>query len=155
MIIEIESRATLEQRAALPLPPNTAIICITDFDNTFAELKNRPDHLLQIKFDDMSIDVFRDMLDREPTAHEQVIMARKYHAITRSQAEEIAAFYKDIEDKTETLICQCEFGQSRSAACAAAILQYRENRGIDIFADINYYPNKLVYKMVYEALSKH
>ena len=53
------------------------------------------------------------------------------------------------------IICQCDYGQSRSAACAAAILQYFEGRGIDIFADYRYYPNQLVYHKVFDALTEH
>lgn len=136
MIIEIESRASLEKRATLPFPPNTALICITDCDNTFAELKNRPDFLFQVRFDDMSIDVFRDMLEREPTAHEQVIMARKYHAITKTQAEDIAAFYKEIADKADILICQCEFGQSQEAPPAPQQFYSTEKTEALIFSQI-------------------
>ena len=53
------------------------------------------------------------------------------------------------------LICQCDFGQSRSAACAAAVLEHLEGRGIDIFADYRYYPNQLVYHKVHDALEEH
>lgn len=53
------------------------------------------------------------------------------------------------------IICQCDFGQSRSAACAAAILEHFEGRGIDIFADYSYYPNQLVYHKVIDALGEY
>ena len=43
---------------------------------------------------------------------------------------------------------------SGSTACAAAILQHYEGRGIDIFADYRYYPNQLVYHKVFDALQK-
>ena len=52
------------------------------------------------------------------------------------------------------LICQCEYGQSRSAACAAAILEFYDKNGISIFADYRYYPNQLVYNKVKDALEK-
>lgn len=54
----------------------------------------------------------------------------------------------------ETIICQCDYGQSRSAACAAAIIEYFEHRGISIFADYRYYPNQLVFNKIYEALER-
>ena len=53
------------------------------------------------------------------------------------------------------IICQCDYGQSRSAACAAAILQHFEGRGIDIFADYRYYPNQLVYHKIFDALKNY
>ena len=52
------------------------------------------------------------------------------------------------------ILCQCEYGQSRSAGCAAAILQYFSGNGIDVFADYRYYPNQLVYHKVFEALNR-
>ena len=51
-----------------------------------------------------------------------------------------------------TLICQCEHGQSRSAAVASAILEFKSRRGIQIFADDRYYTNKVVFRRVLEAL---
>ena len=45
-------------------------------------------------------------------------------------------------------------GQSRSAACAAAILEFYEKNGISIFADYRYYPNQLVFNKVKKALEK-
>lgn len=50
------------------------------------------------------------------------------------------------------MICQCEHGQSRSAAVAAAIMEFRSRRGITVFAHDSYYPNKVVFRKVLEAL---
>ena len=61
---------------------------------------------------------------------------------------------KEISDKAELLICQCEHGQSRSAATASAITEYYNSDGIKIFASDEYFPNKIVYRKIYEALSK-
>jgi len=63
-------------------------------------------------------------------------------------AERIARFYINAVDDVEVLICQCEHGQSRSAAVATALLEYRSRRGIEIFADDRYYPNKVVFRKV-------
>lgn len=71
------------------------------------------------------------------------------------EADTLAEFiYKAKEDGFD-IICQCEYGQSRSAGCAAAILQHFEGRGIDVFVDYRYYPNQLVYHKVFDALRKH
>ena len=68
------------------------------------------------------------------------------------EADELANFILDAGSNGIDIICQCDYGQSRSAACAAAILQHFEGRGIDIFADYRYYPNQLVYHKVFDAL---
>ncbi|NLB62365.1 MAG: hypothetical protein GX802_08150 [Clostridiales bacterium] len=53
------------------------------------------------------------------------------------------------------MICQCEYGQSRSAACAAAILEHFNNNGISVFADYRYYPNQLIFNKMLEALNRY
>ena len=50
------------------------------------------------------------------------------------------------------IICQCEYGQNRSAACAAAIKEYYDKSGIEVFADYRYYPNQLVFNKLLCAL---
>jgi len=70
-------------------------------------------------------------------------------------ANSLAEFIYDSKQNGLDIICQCDYGQSRSAACAAAILQHFEGRGIDIFADYRYYPNQLVYHKVTEALERY
>ena len=72
-----------------------------------------------------------------------------------SEADELAKFILDAREKGMDVICQCDYGQSRSAACAAAILECFEHRGIDVFADYRYYPNQLVYHKVFDALEKY
>lgn len=52
------------------------------------------------------------------------------------------------------LICQCKYGQSRSAACAAAVREYFTHSGIEIFADYRYYPNQLVFNKLLDALRR-
>ncbi len=70
------------------------------------------------------------------------------------EADELAEFiYKAKRDGCD-IICQCEYGQSRSAACAAAILEHFLGTGISVFADYRYYPNQMVYHKVFDALVK-
>lgn len=71
-----------------------------------------------------------------------------------AEADELAIFIYEARAEGLDIICQCDYGQSRSAACAAAILQHFERRGIDIFADYRYYPNQLVYHKIFDALEK-
>jgi predicted protein tyrosine phosphatase len=72
--------------------------------------------------------------------------------LSDQQAKQIAEFYAEVHDKVDTIICQCEHGQSRSAAVAAAILEYENGSGIEVFAHDNYYPNKAVFNKVLQAL---
>ena len=71
-----------------------------------------------------------------------------------AEADDLAKFIQSAIASGRDMICQCDYGQSRSAACAAAILQYYEKRGIDIFADYRYYPNQLVYHKIFDALKR-
>lgn len=68
------------------------------------------------------------------------------------EAKCLALFIKTaVEDRLD-IICQCEYGQSRSAACAAAIREYFCKDGISIFADYRYYPNQLIFNKLLAAL---
>lgn len=131
----IKSRDLIEGIAELPFPESTALISITDVGYDFAELKNKPAELLQLKFDDVDVD--------EPI-----------NIITDEQAKEIAEFYHRISRTAKVLICQCEHGQGRSAAIAAAIKEYTEGNGIEIFADDRYFPNKVAFRKVLKALKE-
>jgi hypothetical protein len=71
-----------------------------------------------------------------------------------SEADELAEFIWDEKKRDRDFICQCEHGESRSAACAAAILEFFEDDGIRIFADFRYSPNQMIYRKIYEALEK-
>ena len=73
--------------------------------------------------------------------------------LSDEQAMQIVNFYHSVCDKADVLICQCEHGQSRSAAIAAAILEYKCRKGIAVFADDRYYPNKTIFKKVFKAIS--
>jgi hypothetical protein len=71
-----------------------------------------------------------------------------------SEANDLADFIYDAKEKNKNIICQCDFGRGRSAACAAAILEHFEKIGKDIFMNDQYYPNKLVYQKVLSALEE-
>lgn len=131
--IYIYNRPEIEERAQRPFHKGTAIISITDADYEFAKLKNKPSELLQLKFDDVDAD--------EP-----------FNIITNEQAAEIAEFYHRVSKNAQRIICQCEHGQGRSAAIAAAILEYKSGNGIVIFAHDKYFPNKVVFRKVLQAL---
>ena len=68
------------------------------------------------------------------------------------EADDVAMFIVKAYMDDKDIICQCEYGQSRSAGCAAAILEYFYHNGISIFTNYNYYPNQVVYHKVYDAI---
>ena len=146
------SRKAIEKLSASPFEESTALISITDAGYTFAKLKNKPEHLLQVAFDDVDNDVFKEDLGRSPKEKERLKIEKKYNMLTDNQASEIADFIKSAFASCEVIICQCEHGQSRSAAVAAAILEYKNKSGIAVFADDRYYPNKVVFRKVLKAL---
>ena len=62
MKILIRSRKGVEEMAQKPFPEHTALISITDYDWSFAELEHKPEFLLQLAFDDVDNDVIIDEL---------------------------------------------------------------------------------------------
>lgn len=68
------------------------------------------------------------------------------------EADELAVFILQAEQDGLDILCQCEYGQSRSAACAAAIREYFYHDGISVFADYRYYPNQMVFNKTLSAL---
>lgn len=152
MKIQIKSRKALEKLAISSFEENVAIISITDAGDASVNLKYPPQHSLFISFNDIDNDVMIDELGRTPTDDERIFIENKYHMLTDEQANQIAIFYFSVCDKVDCIICQCEHGQSRSAAVAAAILEYRSRKGIAIFADDRYYPNKVVFRKVLASL---
>lgn len=70
------------------------------------------------------------------------------------EADVVAEFiYKAYNDGFD-FACQCQFGFSRSAAYAAAILEHFEGRGNEILSNENYQPNIIAYKKLLNALKK-
>ena len=153
MNIKIMSRDAIEMFCEHPFVEKVAIISITDYGYDFTELKNKPHYLLQLAFDDVDGDVFVDELGDNPSAEEKLKIENKYHMFSDEQANRVADFVSEVWDKVDVIICQCEHGQSRSAAVAAAIMQFKYQNGIEIFADEKYYPNKFVYRKVFNVLN--
>ena len=74
--------------------------------------------------------------------------------MTDEQAKMIVDFYDEIYARANVLICQCERGESRSAAITAAIMEYRYRKGINIFAEERYCPNKSIYRKVFKKFNQ-
>lgn len=70
------------------------------------------------------------------------------------EVDKLADFIYTAVERRMDIICQCEHGQSRSAACAAAIKEHFDKSGIEVFADYRYYPNQLIFNKLRDALSR-
>lgn len=146
MEVSIYSRKAIKKLIEKGFPQNTAVI-------SFYTPKNKRD------YEEKRVD-YIDVCDRVfyvgiPDIDIEILSEYGYTYKTYlAEADELAKFIDKAKENGLDIICQCDYGQSRSAACAAAILQYYEGCGIDIFADYRYYPNQLVYHKIFDALEK-
>ena len=146
MNVSIYSREDIEHIIADgKFPENTAVISFYD-----PELKHADSDYTRIDFSGVCSDVFYcevDDLDLDYLPEKGYTYESFF-----PEADELAAFIIKAYLGGKDIICQCEYGQSRSAGCAAAILEHFYRKGIDIFAAYKYYPNQVVYHKVFDAL---
>lgn len=76
--------------------------------------------------------------------------AREWFAEAPSLAEFIDKYYQE----SYRFLVVCGAGVSRSAAVAAAILEFYEDEGLCVFSDFRYSPNKVIYKVLLEAMKE-
>ena len=148
MKVSVYSREAIEQLLKEQFPNNTAVISFYDPPSRrTGEIYERPvnymnkaKRIFAIPLHDIDIDILEDYGLTFETYFPEV--------------DRLAAFIHNAVNDGMDLICQCEYGQSRSAACAAAILEFYDKNGISIFADYRYYPNQLIFNKVKKALEK-
>ena len=131
-----DARETLRDNA---FPAHTAVVCFTDREPPI-DYSSVTDRVFCVDVPDISMD---DLTDYKYTVNDFAAAMR---------AEELAQFILDAQRKEYDFICQCAWGESRSAAAAAAIREYFTHDGIEVFADYRYCPNQLVFNTVYDAL---
>ena len=146
--IKIMSREEAEHLIESSFPNNTAVISFYDpFDGRglTRKEKNQP-----VDYSNVCNDVFT------VAVHDIDIETLPEYGLTFEsyfpEASELACFIKRAVHDGMDIICQCEYGQSRSAACAAAIKEYYDHSGIEIFADYRYYPNQMIFNKLLAAL---
>ena len=146
MEVSIYSRKAIKELIEKGFPQNTAVI-------SFYTPKDKRDYEEnRVNYDGVCNKVFYVGI---PDIDIEILSEYGYTYKTYlAEADELAKFIDKAKENGLDIICQCDYGQSRSAACAAAILQYYEGRGIDIFTDYRYYPNQLVYNKIFDALEK-
>lgn len=139
----ILSRAEAEKLIADGnFPGNAAVISFHDPDETdFVDYSAVTDTVFRIGLEDLSFDDLKDMN----------INTDDYFP----QADKLAEFIINADNNGYNFVCQCEHGESRSAAAAAAILQFFENVGVEIFANYRYCPNQVIFNKLLDALCEH
>lgn len=146
MNIKICSREAAEKLLRDGFPANTAVISFFDPPSS----KNK-ENRLPVNYSGKAERVFQVAL-----YDIDFIILDKYGFTYETyfpEVDKLAEFIFSAKEDGLDIICQCEYGQSRSSGCAAAILEYFYKSGISVFADYNYYPNQIVYNKVFEALS--
>lgn len=145
MNVDIYSRKAVEELLEKGFPENTAVISFYDPPNKRTgevtkpvDYQGKAERVFYIPIYDIDIEVLPEFDLTYDTYF--------------PEADSLAEFIERAVDDSLNIICQCEYGQSRSAACAAAILEYYFYSGIDVFSDYRYYPNQLIYNKVLNAL---
>ena len=146
MEVSIYSRKAIKELIDKGFPLNTAVISFytpkskRDYKESQVDYSGVCGRVFYIGIPDIDIEI----LDDYGYTYETYL----------AEADELAKFIYEARENGNDIICQCNYGQSRSAACAAAMLQHFEGRGIDVFSDHRYYPNQLIYHKVFDALEK-
>ena len=139
MMTTIYSRKEVERLiVSNKFPAMTAVISFFDPEDIPVEYEEKTDRVFYVPIHDIDLEV----LENYGFTYDSFF----------PEVQALAGFILDAKADGYSIICQCEYGQSRSAACAAAILEYFHQRGITIFADYRYYPNQLVFNKLYDAL---
>lgn len=148
MNVSIYSRKEIEKLIETTFPTNTAVISFYDpkgkrtpKDYAPIDYKGKSERFFMVGIHDIDIEILEDY-------------GLTYDTYL-AEAEKLAEFIISANRDGMDIICQCEYGQSRSAACAAAIKEFFDKSGITIFADYRYYPNQLVFNKVLDALKEY
>ena len=146
--ISIYSRKSIEKLLEKDFPENAVVISFYDPPGKFRDAEYRP-----VDYSAKTNCVFQAAL------HDiDLSVLPKYHLTYETyfpEVDDLAEFIFNAKKEGKDIICQCEYGESRSSGCAAAIHEYFYKDGIKIFADYRYYPNQMVYHKVYDALERY
>lgn len=140
MNVYIYSREDIVQLLKKGFPDNTAVISFSGQFSTehMVDYYGKAKCLFRVKIPDIHYDELSDY----DISYEDYF----------TEADELAEFIIMAQKDGLDIICQCEYGQSRSAGCAAAILEFFYKKGILVFASYKYCPNQMVFHKVYDAL---
>lgn len=147
MNVSIYSREAIENLISNDFPSNVAVISFYDPKSQYA-VYDTPVDYSRVTNRVFNVCVF----DLDLSALEE--MGLTYDTYF-TEANELAKFIYQAYNNGLDIICQCDYGESRSAGCASAILEHFYKSGITIFADYKYYPNQIVFNKVLNALNEY
>lgn len=140
--VAILSKERAEEIFSNGLPENAVLIGFYDTDRHCPQKLEIPapsDRIFQVAVDDLATDELNDYSLTLETIF--------------PQCGEMAEFIRSAIKRKFNIICQCVYGEGRSAGCAAAILEYYEKSGIQIYTNDRFYPNKIVFRKLFAALN--
>lgn len=149
MKVSVYSREEIEEIIdSGEFPENTAVISYYD-----PKIKRIDKGYTHVDYDGVCGNVFYSELD------DLDLEVIKRKGLTYNtyfpEADDMAEFIYNAYNNGMDIICQCEYGQSRSAGTAAAIMEHFYKSGIWIFADYRRYPNQVVFHKVFDALENY
>ena len=147
MKVSIYSRKAVEELLKTAFPPNKAVISFYDPPHSQRGMELPPVDYLGKANQVFQVAVYDIDLSVLPT------YGLTYDTYF-TEADDLARFIYSAKASRSDIICQCEYGESRSSACAAAILEHFYKTGLSIFTDYRYYPNQVVYHKVFDALER-
>lgn len=136
MNVSICSRKVILEMIKSGIPKNTAIISFSDTEEDFIKFPKTTD-VFHVAFYDVR----------------PFTVAKHHYERILPEAKEIAKYILIKKKEGKDIICQCDYGVSRSAGCAAAILEMWNHNGLSIFKDYRYTPNQFVFNKVLHELS--
>ena len=159
MDIEIHSFDSLEARARIPFAENSLLISIGDTDAPPPKLLYKPVHMLRLIFDDITPAEIEERLEvslsefEDEEALAEFLIDNSTSLFDDAMADKIVKFVYQYHEAARVLICQCERGESRSAACAAAIAEALYGNGDRFFKDKRYGLSRFIYDKLLEAFT--
>jgi hypothetical protein len=134
MTVSVYSKKAIEELMQEGFPDNVAVISFYDpptrrgvgKDYKPVDYFGKTDHVFQVAVHDIDIGILEE-----------------YHLTYETyftEADELAEFIYAAKADGLNIICQCEYGQSRSAGCAAAILEHFDIRRLQVLPQSNDIP---------------
>ena len=137
MKISIYSRSTMESKLKHhEIGDDTAIVSFADTEDDFIDFPKNI-NVLKIPFSDI---------------RPYCTVEEHYYKLL-PEAPKIAEFVDSNLKMNKNIICQCDYGVSRSAGLAAAIMEHYKHEGIKVFANYRYTPNQFVFNKVLAELN--
>jgi len=138
MQVRIYTREEVETLLRQEFRDKVAVISFYDLGTEPVDISSTSYEAIQISAEDIELDT----LDLHGFTYETYF----------PEAEVLAHFVFYAKTAGLEIICQCESGRGLSAGCAAAIRQFFDRDGIEVFANYDYSPNRLIYHKILNAL---